>query len=137
MQPLPLLLSEPGALMRQTVALTVGSVGVGPVFQAATVRAAQELMQQRVFGALILSLDPGTDEDDDGSAAIGLLTMLRAGETLSPRELSVVVTASSCSRERIEALKALGVDRVLLKPFKARLLIETLTGLSERTAEPV
>jgi DNA-binding NarL/FixJ family response regulator len=136
MQTLRLLLNEPSALMRQTVALTAGSVGVGPVFQAATARAAQELLQQHVFGAVILSLDPGPDDiGDAGHDAMRLLEMLRAGQTQSPRDLGVVVTASACSRAQVDALMTLGVDRVLLKPFKARLLIEALTELSQRTTE--
>ncbi len=136
MQRLPLLLTEPSALMRQTVALTVGSVGIGPVFQAATVRAARDLLQQRAFGVVLLSLDAAAeDEFQDSRGTMQLLAMLRAGETTSRADIGVVVTATACSRAQIEELMALGVDRVLLKPFKARLLIETLTELSERVSE--
>jgi DNA-binding NarL/FixJ family response regulator len=59
---------------------------------------------------------------------------LRAGATLSDENIPVYVTASVCSREEVEQLLALRVQRVLIKPFKTRTLIDVLSEVAAVSA---
>lgn len=126
---LPVLIFEPQALLRQTVALTSSAIGVGPIYQAATLDAASRHLMQRGFAAAIISLD-AVESDTHRAQAIGLIQDLREGRTPSLKSLHVLVTVSSCDRVTLQTLQSLGVHRILLKPFKARLLIDALTALS-------
>ena len=133
MKKLPLLLAEPNALLRQTVALTAGSIRIGPVFQASTLRMAQKMVNERAFAAIIVPLC--WDDDAAIEPVIDFIEALRSGDTLCPASVPVFVTASSCSLEEATVLAALTVQRVLIKPFKARLLIEVLAELSRSAVD--
>lgn len=124
--PLPLLLLEPSALLRQTVALTAISIGAGSVWQASNVREAQELLQARQFGGAVMAVD----EDEDSAGVLQLIQAIRGGKAASAADMPVYVLASACSRSLLEKLHPLEVQRVLIKPFRARLLIEALSSIS-------
>ncbi len=126
--PLPILLVEPNALIRQTVALTAASLALGPVQQATSLQAGQRMMQEQNFSSVILPLH--ADGDEDGVELFAQLYALRAGATLSGENIPVYVTASACSREEVEQLLALRVQRVLIKPFKTRTLIDVLSEVA-------
>jgi hypothetical protein len=120
MNKFPLLLAEPNSLLRQTVALTAGSIRIGPIFQASTLRMARKMVLDQPFAAIIV---PRCWDDDPDIA------------TSSPN-VPVFVTARACSLEEAESLADLNVRRVLIKPFKARVLIEALAELSFTATEP-
>jgi hypothetical protein len=124
---LPLLLLEPSALLRQTVALTAISIGAGSVWQASNVREAQELLQARQFAGAVVAVD-----EDEGSTdgVLQLIVAIRGGTLASAADMPVYVLASACSRALLEKLHPLEIQRVLIKPFKARLLIEALSSIS-------
>lgn len=134
--PLPILLVEPNGLIRQTVALTAASLALGSVQQATSLATGQRMMQEHKFSAVILPLH--ADDDEDGVQLFAQVYGLRSGETLCDENIPVYITASVCSQEEIEQLLALQVRRVLIKPFKARTLIDVLSEVaatSEDSAE--
>lgn len=124
---LPVLLLEPSALLRQTVALTAISIGAGSVWQASNVREAQELLQSRQFAGAVVAVDEGDDSTD---GVLRMIETLRGGTLASAADMPVYVLASACSRALLEKLYPLDIQRVLIKPFKARLLIEALSSIS-------
>ncbi len=129
---LPLLLAEPNALLRQTVALTAQSIQVGPVLQAASLHLAQRMMAEQAFAAVILPLD--SDETDGSKGMLELIQKLRSGATRSASSVPIFVTATVCNRSDAELLAAAGIQRMLIKPFKARLLLEALASAGDGTA---
>ena len=131
--PLPILLVEPNALTRQTVALTAASLALGPVHQATSMLVAQRMMQEQKFSAAILPLH--SDGDEDGVKFFSQMDALRAGTTRSGEATPVYVTASVCSRDEVERLALLKVQRVLIKPFKTRTLIDVLGEVATSSAD--
>lgn len=127
---LSVLLFEPQSLLRQTVALTLRSIGIGPVYQAASVQMAQRMVNDQPFGAVIVSLD-GDEVSSSAAQAIELINAIRSGNTPSEESLPVVVTTTACNRAVLENLSDLGVRKILIKPFKARLLIDAMTEIAE------
>ena len=125
---LPILLVESNALVRQAVALTAASLSLGPVSQAASIQGALRLMQSQPFAAAILPLQ--SDGDEDGRQFFELLDALRAGSTQSDQAIAVFVTAAACSKEEVGQMMAAKVRRILIKPFKARTLIDVLAEIS-------
>jgi len=124
---LPVLLLEPSALLRQTVALTAISIGTGTVWQASNVREAQELLQSRRFAGAVVAVDEGNDSTD---GVLRMIEAIRGGKLASAADMPVYVLASACSRTLLEKLYPLDIQRVLIKPFRARLLIEALSSIS-------
>jgi DNA-binding NarL/FixJ family response regulator len=128
---LPILLLEPNALLRQTVALTAISVGVGPVCQASTIKAAKVLLETQPFSGAVVTVD-GTDGCHDD--ALTAIESIRNGMTASSADISVYVVVDACSQSLVARLSSLRVQRVLIKPFKARVLIEALANVSSASA---
>jgi CheY-like chemotaxis protein len=134
MKKLPLLLAEPNSLLRQTVALTAGAIRIGPIFQASTLRMARKMVLDQPFGAIIVPLC--WDDDQDIAPMLEFIAQLRSGDSSSARTVPVFVTATACNREEAASLADLNVRRVLIKPFKARVLIEALAELSLTAIDP-
>jgi CheY-like chemotaxis protein len=134
MNKFPLLLAEPNSLLRQTVALTAGSIRIGPIFQASTLRMARKMVLDQPFAAIIVPRC--WDDDPDIATMLEFIAQLRAGDSSSSPNVPVFVTARACSLEEAESLADLNVRRVLIKPFKARVLIEALAELSFTATEP-
>lgn len=126
-RPLPVLLLEPSALLRQTVALTAISIGAGTVWQASNVREAKELLQSRRFAGAVVAVDEGEGSID---GVLQMIATIRGGKLASAGDMPVYVLASACSRALLERLYPLDIQRVLIKPFRARLLIEALSSIS-------
>ena len=125
---LPILLVEPNALVRQTVTLTAASLALGPVQQATSMQTAQRMLEAQHFSAVILPLR--AQDDEDGVRLFAQLEALRAGSMRSDEKIPVYVIASVCSREEVQQLLALKVQRVLLKPFKTRTLIDVFSEVA-------
>lgn len=128
MKKLPLLLAKPNSLMRQTVVLTAGSIQIGPVFQASTLRMAHRMVLEQPFAAIIVPLC--WDDETTIGPVLEFIAAVRSGSTRCASTVPIFVTASACSIDEAQGLAALHVQRILLKPFKARLLIEALAELS-------
>ena len=60
---------------------------------------------------------------------VTLLAQVREGPWLCPMDTPVAVTVDHCDADLALQLRGLNVRRVLLKPFKVKGVIETITGL--------
>lgn len=124
------LLVEPENLLRGTVASICRDLGLVQVIQATSVAQGEQALKSSSVQGLVMSLY-------DEVAALQLLTRLRAGELGDELDLPVAVLAHGCTPDLAAQLKALGVRRLLLQPFKLREVIHTLEKLwpeSERVA---
>jgi DNA-binding NarL/FixJ family response regulator len=120
------LILEPDFLLRRTVVGVIRDMQLAEIHEATQADLASRLLMSRRFDALLFALD-------DEGAAIELLLSLRRGGTLAPADTPVAVTAAACDASLALRLKELKVRRVLLKPFKVKSVIETVSGLCTET----
>lgn len=124
-----MILLEPEVLLRRTVAMTARSLGMAEIHEAASVKLAQRMMQERVFHGAVIALDDGAQLQDYD---LSLLDEVRKGHTASPADMPIAVMAGRCDAALVQALRQRQVNRVILKPFRARLLLEVFTEFSSR-----
>lgn len=122
---LPLLLLEPDQMMRRTVALTARSLGIGDVHEASSAEAARRLLKVHRYRGALLALD--VRENGYHQYDVELLDAWR--ERHPDGALRVAVILGSCSKALLEELRARQVRDVILKPFRARVLLDALRGL--------
>jgi CheY-like chemotaxis protein len=126
---LDMLLVEPATLLRRTVALTARSLNLANVHEAASHVLALRLLKGTAFDGALIAID---DLQGDGVAsAIALLDQVRAGDTASKTTMPIAVMIDKIDADMLSALRARGVTRVLLKPFKARNLVDTFTAFAD------
>lgn len=116
------LLVEPHAVLRGTVAAVARDLDVVEVHAVASVAAARRTLAELRPDVLVLSLD-------EGEAAFALLQALRTAGERRGAETAVAVTATACDAPTASRLRALDVRRLLLKPFKVRSVVDTVSGL--------
>jgi CheY-like chemotaxis protein len=134
---LNMLLVEPATLLRRTVALTARSLGLANVHEAASHALALRLLKDTAFDGALIAFDSAhLVEQADGASAIGLLDQVRAGSTASRTTIPIAVMIDQCDAATLAALRARGVSRVLLKPFKARNLVDTFVTFAQQDAPP-
>lgn len=119
---LQLLLVEPDFLLRRTVASVARELGLAQVQEATSIDRAALDLSKMSFDAILASLDPQGE-------ALTLLDGLRAGNFLSDSAAPLAVTADGCDPRLAARLRQLEVRRLLLKPFKVKSLVETISGL--------
>jgi DNA-binding NarL/FixJ family response regulator len=90
------------------------------VHQAATLAIGQQMLQAQRMDALLVSLA-------EGEAALALLARLRE----SHPKMQMAVMATSANAAIVQQLKALGIRRLLLQPFKIRDVVLTVEALCE------
>jgi len=122
-----MLVLDPDAVVRSTVASVVRELGLAQVQQASSVPLGTQVLTETAVDALVLSLA-------DTDAALELLTRLRAGAFPSRADIPVVVLASACDGPLALRLKQLEVRRLLLTPFKIRDVVQTLEALAPEPA---
>ncbi|MBL0917358.1 MAG: histidine kinase [Hydrogenophaga sp.] len=128
--PLPqLLLVEPDGLVRSTVAGVCRELQLARVHQAASLSVGQQVLQSQPMDVWFLSLA-------EPVAAIELITKLRNGGFSSPAEAPVAVMASGVDAPTVQRLKALGIRRLLLQPFKIHDVVHTVEALCAHAALP-
>ena len=110
-----LLLVEPGSLLRGTVASAARHLRLANVQEATSVRAAERLLELHRFEMLMLALD------GDGLALL-LLSDLRVARFASHGDL-------------IDRLKSMRVRKIVLKPSKARTLLDAIADLGSAMNE--
>lgn len=116
------LLAEPSAVLRQTVAMTARGTGMADVHEVSSLIAAREQLMLRDFDGLLLRLDEETP-------AIDLIGGIRAGRTFTRSDSRIAVMTARCSGPLARELHVLGVEHVLLHPLRARKLILTIESL--------
>jgi DNA-binding NarL/FixJ family response regulator len=125
----PVLLLEPDALLRRTVALTARSMQTSEVHEATSIDGALAMARIRTFKGAVLALD-FTDEERR-QRSLELMAALRKagfGETSATR---IAVMLDACDAELLAELKQRDISRIILKPFRARILLEVLTEFSK------
>lgn len=120
---LDMLLVEPETLLRRTVSLTARSLGLGLIHEAASVEVARNLLRTRPFHGAVIAID--CDAPGDSPYDLTLLDQIRAGDSASPSGLPVAIMANHATTALLRELRQRGVDRVILKPFRARVLLDT------------
>jgi CheY-like chemotaxis protein len=123
------LLVEQSLVMRQTIALTAGSLRIGEVHQSGSVALALPMLESTPFDGIVIAVDQDGDEKAR-AFDYGVLEQIRAGRTASKANLPVIVLTSACDATFVTAMRALRVERILVKPFRARTLLEALAGLT-------
>lgn len=125
-----MLLVEPATLLRRTVSLTARSLNLANVHEAASHALALELLSRTAFDGAMIAIDDL--HGDDASSALALLDKVRGGSTASAAGIPVAVMTERCDAATLSALRERGVTRILLKPFKARNLLDTFAAFSDR-----
>lgn len=117
-----LLLAEPIALMRRTVATVARELRLAEVHETSSISGADALLRKNSFDGLFIALD------DDGGG-VELIARLRAGIYLSAASIPVTVMTAACDRKMVIQLQELAVMRVLVKPFKLKDVLESIASL--------
>jgi len=123
-----MLLVESEPLLRRTVVLTARTLGIGNVYEAGNASAAKRLLEEQTFQGAVISLDFGHRQI--ALYDLELLDQVRGGKTASASRMPIAVMADSCDSALLQALRERNVNRVILKPFRARILIDVFTDFS-------
>lgn len=129
---LNMLLVEPEPLLRRTVSLTARSLGLGTVHEAATLQTAERLLRERSFQGAVISIDCGADPGCGYNLA--LLDTVRDGLSASDSRIPIAVMAENATTELLRELRQRDVNRVILKPFRARVLLDAFAAFEPPAA---
>ncbi|MHA4866404.1 response regulator [Duganella sp. PWIR1] len=119
---LNMLLVEEQNLLRRTVSLTARSLGLGTVHEAATMQAAERMLREQKFHGAVISIDCGANGDCHYNLA--LLDKVRNGLSASPATIPIAVMVDQATADLMRELRERQVNRVILKPFRAKILLE-------------
>ncbi|MYM66825.1 response regulator [Pseudoduganella sp. FT55W] len=126
---LNMLLVEEQNLLRKTVSLTARSLGMGTVHEAATVQAAERMLRERAYQGAVISIDCGAD--GDGHYNLALLDKVRNGLSASPATIPIAVMVDQATADLMRELRERQVNRVILKPFRAKILLEAFEAFGK------
>lgn len=118
-----MLLVEPVTLLRRTVSLTARTMNLARVHEAASCEQAVRLLKEQEFDGAVIAIEAGEGQAN----LLALLDRVRNGESLSKAGIPIAVMLEHCDAAMLTALQARGVSRILLKPFKARNLLDTFS----------
>lgn len=121
--PLPgLLLLEPYFVLRHTVAAVARELRIADIVEATSLESATQMLEHRAFDACLVSVG-------DERLELGLIQRLREGVLATRPDTPVAVTANTVDAGLVLALKEMQVSRVVLKPFKVKVMLETLSKI--------
>jgi DNA-binding NarL/FixJ family response regulator len=123
------LLLEPFSVLRQTVASVARSLGIAQIHQSTTLKSALQQVGLMRFDGLVVAVGDERDE-------IELIRRLRAGQTESMPSIPVAVMTSECDAGMVLVLRELQVSRILLKPFKVKSILETVSQMVQSSPLP-
>ena len=121
---LQILLVEPTHLLRRTVSLTVHSLGTAEVTEAATYATAHQLCEVQRFDGAVVALEG--PQESGVCRGLSLIQQIRAGEGASLATIPIAALVESCNAELLQVLRACGISRILIKPFRVRDVIDTI-----------
>jgi len=131
---LNMLLVEPETLLRRTVSLTARTLGLGQIHEASSTEAAQRLLRSQPFQGAVIAID--CEGPDDCPYDLSLLDQIRAGDSASPDSLPVAILADHATTQLLRELHQRKVDQLILKPFRARLLLEAFAAFEALNPAP-
>jgi DNA-binding response OmpR family regulator len=120
-----ILLIEPSSLTGSIIVATARQLNLPAVRQVNSVRMAQQRLVHQDFAAVIVSIDEQQQE------AIALLEQVRNDALAISASVPVAVITAQVDASTAIKMKALQVRRVLIKPFKVRDVIATITLLKD------
>ena len=119
-----LLLLEPDYMLRHTVALTARSAGLAVVKEAPSIDTAHALLQSDRFDGALVAFNDGDDQ------AMWLIEYMRSGRSLSSADMPIGVMVGKCNAETATRLQSIGINQIILRPFKVKTLLNTIQVLS-------
>ena len=122
-----LLLYEPDAMLRNIVAMTARTLHIGQVHETASEATAARLLKEKVFRGAIIAVR--VKQTDPQAYDLSLLDSVRLGATVSNPALPIVVMVEQCNSDLLAELQARGVSRIMIKPFRVRVLLAAITNL--------
>lgn len=122
--PLRLLLVEENDLMRRTVAMTATEYFYAVTHEAESRNEALLFLRHTAFDGALLSV--AVDSDPVSSLNIDVISAIRSGQTMSAASMPVIALVSQCTQACVDTLRAAGAQQVLIKPFKARALLDMM-----------
>lgn len=125
-----MLLVERDELLRRTVALTARSLGIAHIHEAASQSAAFRMLGERSYHGAVISLDFG--ERRYALYDFSLLNEIRSSSDPVCRNMPVAVLVEHCDAALLQELRHREVTRVILKPFRARTLLDTFSEFKEQ-----
>lgn len=129
-----ILLVEPEPMLRRTVVMTARSLGMSQVHEAASSDAALRMLRSRTFHGAVIAVDcigRGADQQYD----LGLIDRLRADDTPG-KTMPIAIMAEQATAELLKALRDRNISRVILKPFRAKVLLETIEKFGASPRKP-
>lgn len=124
---LHILLVEPETLLRRTVSMTARSLGMSQVHEAASADQALRMLRQRRFQGAVIAVDC-LGSGEGRRYDLGLVDELRAADTASGRPMPIAILADQATPTLLAELRERRISRVVLKPFRAKVLLETIAG---------
>jgi DNA-binding NarL/FixJ family response regulator len=124
-----LLLVESDSLFRRTVALVARDLNLADVREASSHEAALRLLEQAPYDGLLLDIG-------EGVSGFGIAQSVRHGDTQSHPGVPIVVMAASCDAGTVSFFKSLPVQRIMLKPFKVKTVVEVIAALAASSWVP-
>ena len=119
-----LLLVEPENMLRRIVVSVARDLDLAVIEEATSASAAEAKLDLSEFDGLVVALD-------DAGEMLALLRDLRASRYRTGARIPVVVMASLCSEATVRHMRELEVRRLLLKPFKVKSILDSVTALCE------
>jgi CheY-like chemotaxis protein len=124
---LHILLVEPEALLRRTVSMTARSLGMSQVHEAASTGVAMRMVRQRRFSGAVIAVEclgSGAERRYD----LSLVDELRAADAPGGSPMPIAILADQATPTLLAELRDRRISRVILKPFRAKVLLETIAG---------
>lgn len=128
-----MLLVEEQPLLRKTVSMTARSLGIGTVHEAASVQAAERMLRERSFQGAVISIDCGTQPGCHYN--LTLLDKVRNGMSASDAAIPIAVMVDQATADLMRELRERQVSRVILKPFRARILLEAFESFGSTASK--
>ncbi|GJJ00071.1 hypothetical protein RugamoR64_06090 [Duganella rhizosphaerae] len=126
---LNMLLVEEQTLLRRTVALTARTLGLGTIHEAASMEAAERLLREHSFHGAVISIDcgllPGCTYN------LTLLDRMRNGMYASDSDIPIAVMAEHATAQLLSDLRERHISRVILKPFRAKVLLDAFASFEQ------
>jgi CheY-like chemotaxis protein len=130
---LNMLLVEPETLLRRTVSLTARTLGLGQIHEAASPEAAQRLLKTQAFQGAVIAIR--CDANSDCPYDLALVDQIRAGDSASPSTIPLAIMADHATAELLRELRQRDIDRLILKPFRARVLLDAFSAFETQKPE--
>lgn len=118
-----MLLVEPETILRRTVALTARSLEMAEIREAASMQQARQLLKEEKYDGAVIAIDTEAAYD------LSLVTQVREGSSISRPGMPIAVMTQRCTAELLSALRQQQIERIIVKPFRARTLLDAFGAL--------